>query len=251
MTDVSISPLDIGVEFAAPILFPLNIDAQLDVGIDFPIPLIANNWAGYEIGNVRLDRLTRFDLAPGMNQGGPQSVAGISQQTGRYYQENVEETERAFKAVAATIEVLQRTLEDVAAAQASAQEAKAQSAAVALEAVLTTSKTNPVVVLTAYADGTIIIANHAREYGDGRIVDVTGTTLSGFGAGDIVRPQYTDADQLGGDVVWSSTTSTVVSQTNGVHLVGYAVVPAAAAPPSEGVPVTPPGYTPAPGEDYR
>lgn len=250
MTDISIAPLDIGVEFPAPILFPLNIDVQLTIGVEMPIPLIANNWAGYEIGNVRLDRLTRFDLAGGESIGGPAAaqLPGVSPQTGRYYQENVEETERAFSAVAATIEVLQRTLEDVAAAQASAEEARQESAALSLEAALVNSSTSPLSVLTSYGDGRVVIADHSRVYGDGRTVSVTGATLTGFGAGDVVRPQYTDDDQLGGAVEWSSTTNTVVSQSNGLHLVGYTVIPAADDPPDTGTPSPPPGYTPAPDE---
>lgn len=238
MTDVSFVPADVGVASAA-IVLPLQIQVQANAGVVAPVPLIANNWGGYELGNTRLDRITRFEMSPGMNQGGPE---GMSANMQRFYQGNAEETEKSINGIAATITVLQRALEDVAVAQAKAEEATIAAAVANYEAALITSYTGPSSVLTANQDGTVDIASHTRIYGDGREVSVDGTTLSGYAAGDIVRPYYSDSEHLGGAVVWQGSISGVLSQANGVHLVGYGIIPAASSPPSPGNPSYPPGY---------
>lgn len=238
MTDVSTVPASVGV-VAESIVLPMQIEAQVTVGIVSPVQLVANNWNGYELGNTRLDRITRFEMSPGMNQGGPE---GMSPNMQRFYQGNVEETEKSINGIAATITVLQRALEDVAAAQAKAEEASAAADVVSKDSALQSSYTDPIGVLTANADGTVDIASHTRVYGDGSSVAVTGATLSGYGAGDNVRPYYDDIEQAGGAVTWLASTSGVISQTNGIHLVGVAVIPAATEPPAVGTPSYPPGY---------
>ena len=82
MTDVSTVPASVGIA-AESIVLPMQIEAQVTVGMVSPVQLVANNWNGYELGNTRLDRITRFEMSPGMNQGGPEGMSPNMQRSPR------------------------------------------------------------------------------------------------------------------------------------------------------------------------
>ncbi len=196
---------------------------------------LAPNWAGYDLGAVELDRLSWDDKLVGSN-------GQVGSNFQRKYQANVEETEKALNAQAEAIIAIQQALDEAAKANAAAQTAQDTANAQAIETNLVNSYTDPLNVLTASSDGEVVIASHNRVYGDGTTVAVTGGTVTGYASGETVRPYYSDTEQLGGAVVWQSTTG-VVSQTNGTHLVGGARIPVAGEPPASGGGTVPPGYS--------
>lgn len=134
---------------------------------------------------------------------------------------------------AALIEVSDATV----AAQTAADDTTAQNN-------LTNSypSTNPLSASDAGANATITIAGHDRIYGDGTSVAITGGSLTGLAYSTEYFVYYDDATRAGGAVTFASTTSaTTAAQTGDRHLVGSVTTPAAAAPPTTGEAVQPPG----------
>ena len=111
-------------------------------------------------------------------------------------------------------------------AQAAADAAAAQAAANAREASLVNSGINPDSVLTATAT-IITVAPHARIYGDGSSVAVSGGTVAATGG---VGPyvdyvSYVDPARTGGAVTFVAST-TNPGQTGDTHVVGAITIPA-------------------------
>lgn len=101
---------------------------------------------------------------------------------------------------------------------------------------------NPLSASDAGANATVTIAGHNRIYGDGTSVAVTGGSLTALAYSTEYFVYYDDATRAGGAVTFVSTTSpTTAAQTGDRHLVGSVTTPAAAAPPTTGEAVQPPG----------
>lgn len=185
--------------------------------------------------NIKLDRLKR-DVSIVDERGFP------SFQFQRLWQAMVETVEEAIKALASATAAIQTAYDAAAAASEAASDANNAAAAVTASNALKDSYTDPVNVLTATNDGAVTIAAHIRRYTDGTSVAVNGGTVSGYAAGDVVRPYYDDPTRSGGAVTYMSTTDeTVAVQTGDRHTVGAVRIPAPTSPPSSGTGTRPPG----------
>lgn len=95
----------------------------------------------------------------------------------------------------------------------------------------------------AGASATITISAHTRVYGDGTSVAVNAGSVTGLAYSTSYWVIYNDPTRAGGAVVYTASTSV---QGNGIptgqHFVGAVTTPAAAAPPTTGNPVRPPGF---------
>lgn len=154
-----------------------------------------------------------------------------------------------------THEAYQDSIIDLQAATEAAQDAAdtANAAAVSAQAAaddttaqnnLTNSYTNinPLSASDAGANATITIAGHNRIYGDGTTVAVAGGSLTGLAYSTEYFVYYDDANRDGLGITFvSTTTATTAAQTGDRHLVGSVTTPAAAAPPTTGEYVQPPG----------
>lgn len=129
-------------------------------------------------------------------------------------------------------------------AQTAADGAQAAADATTAQNNLTNSypSTNPLSATDAGANATITIAGHNRIYGDGTTVAITGGSLTALAYSTEYFVYYDDPTRAGGAVTFVSTTSaTTAAQTGDRHLVGSVTTPAAAAPPTTGEAVQPPG----------
>jgi hypothetical protein len=101
--------------------------------------------------------------------------------------------------------------------------------------------------ITASDDGTIVLSDHVRRYTDGHAdVAVTGVTIaSALAPGAFRAIGYDDGDRLGGAVAFQlfedDLDARVSPDHSGRHYVGYAVIPTAGSPPSDGGGASPPG----------
>lgn len=95
----------------------------------------------------------------------------------------------------------------------------------------------------AGASATITISAHTRVYGDGTSVAVNAGSVTGLAYSTSYWVIYNDPTRAGGAVVYTASPSV---QGNGIptgqHFVGAVTTPAAAAPPTTGNPVRPPGF---------
>lgn len=162
------------------------------------------------------------------------------------WQEAMDKIEEAFAALSTQVTDLETLLLQIQAAQALAQAANDNAAAVSAAAALTNSYTDPVAVLSAANDGTVTVSAHDRVYGDGTRVALDAGGISGFVSGDYVTVYYVDAGREGGAVLYQGTTS-AIGQEGDTHIVGQATIPAAGEPPASGSGPTAPGYTPPSG----
>lgn len=95
----------------------------------------------------------------------------------------------------------------------------------------------------AGADTTITVSAHTRVYGDGTSVAVNGGSITGVPYSTAAHVYYDQVSRAGGAVTYAySTSAATAAQTGDRHSVGAVTTPAAAAPPSNGNPVRPPGY---------
>lgn len=94
----------------------------------------------------------------------------------------------------------------------------------------------------AGSDTTITISSHTRVYGDGTSVSVTGGVLTGKAYNTQYYIYYDQPSRTGGTVTYlTTTTASTAAQTGDRHVVGSVTTPVALDPPSDGLPVLPPG----------
>lgn len=236
MTDLTLAPLDIGIELAVPAISPFMVTEILEVGVELPSAVAARNWSGLVLPAGRLNRLSP-------NESIVSGIGVANLPFTRDYQENVEQTEASIDSLASAVIQIQAALAEAAEAKKDAADAQDAAAASIKEVELQGSNADPLGVLTADTAGTVTIAAHSRRYSDTRIVAVDGGTLTGNAVGSVVRPYYDDQEQSGGAVIWAAANDgEVVSQTNGRHLVGNVTIPTEGSPPASGNPSTPPGF---------
>ena len=160
---------------------------------------------------------------------------------------------------------LQAQIDLIAQAQAAADAAQvaadtAQAAAVTADAAATNAQnaadtanataaiTNSYVTgatITATDAGTdvaVTISAHTRYYADGTNVSVSGGSILALAYSTLYYIYYDQPSRAGGSVTYQETTSSATAaQINDRHLVGNVMTPAAAAPPTGGKYVEPPG----------
>ncbi len=196
----------------------------------------------------------------------PMGEAIIDPQTGRPTQK----FQQWWQSFAQTIETQEGTQDDllaaVVAAQAAADDAQtaadtAQAAAVVADTAADAAQTsadgansvaaltasgvtpNPITATDAGADVTITIAAHTRVYGDGDTLAIAGpSNLTGRAYSTTYFVYYDDPTRADTTPSYQTTTSeATAAQTGDRHLVGSVLTPAAAAPPTDGDYVRPPG----------
>lgn len=188
----------------------------------------------------KLDRLNRSDMIAT-----PQGMTGTRFQI--IWQQTMEAIEQAFEALTQQVGDNTTLLQQIQAAQALAQAANDNAAAVNSRTALADSYTDPVRILTAANDGSVSVIAHDRVYGDGTVASVDAGSVTGFASGDYVAVYYEDAGREGGGVSYLGSTSPV-SQEGSTHVVGQVTIPAAGEAPATGSGTTAPGYTPPPGD---
>lgn len=131
------------------------------------------------------------------------------------------------------------------AAQSAADTAQASSNATTAATSLVNSYVTPANVLSATDAGTsatISIASNNRVYGDGTSVSVGAGSVTSLAYSTLYYIYYSDPSRAGGSVAYqASTNQSDAAQVNDIHTVGSVTTPAAAAPPSTGNTVRPPG----------
>lgn len=94
----------------------------------------------------------------------------------------------------------------------------------------------------AGSDVTATISAHTRAYADGTTVAVSGGNVTGLSYTTDYYIYYDQPSRSGGAVTYQATTSAgTAAQIGDRHLVGSVTTPAAAAPPTGGKYVEPPG----------
>ena len=94
----------------------------------------------------------------------------------------------------------------------------------------------------AGANVTVTVSAHTRVYADTSSVAVNGGSITALAYSTLYYIYYDDPTRVGGAVTYAATTSaTTAAQTGDRHLVGSVTTPAAAAPPTGGQYVQPPG----------
>ena len=135
---------------------------------------------------------------------------------------------------------------NAAAATATSAAASAQSTAdsIQLEADLVNSYVTGLTLgaTDAGSNASISISAHSRVYGDGTTVSVNSGNLTGLSYSTAYYIYYDQASRAGGAVTYASTTTSATSaQTGNRHFVGVITTPAAAAGPTSGYGISPPG----------
>ena len=134
-----------------------------------------------------------------------------------------------------------------AAAIASTAAVTAQSAADGANSVASLTNSgvtpNPLSATDAGANATIAVAAHTRIYGDGSTLAIAGpVNITGLAYSTLFYVYYDDPTRADTTPTYATTTSaTTAAQTGDRHLVGAVTTPAAAAPPTTGNEVQPPG----------
>lgn len=177
----------------------------------------------------------------------------------RWWQSVVTKIEAQEAAQDALLEQISDVLgltEDLETAVTAAQTA-ADDAQVAADAAATSADgANSVAALTnsgvsgctitatdAGANVTVAVSAHTRLYGDGTSLAIAGpTNITGLAYSTTYFIYYDDATRLDTTPTYATTTNEgTAAQTGDRHLVGRVVTPAAAAPPTDGDYVQPPG----------
>lgn len=157
------------------------------------------------------------------------------------YQDSIIDLQAATEAAQTAADAATTAAADAQSAADNAQTA-ADTTTAQTNLVNSYPSTNPLTASDAGASATITIAGHNRIYGDGTSVAVTGGALTGLAYSTEYFVYYDDPARTGGVVTFVSTTSaTTAAQTGDRHLVGSVTTPAAAAPPTTGEAVQPPG----------
>jgi hypothetical protein len=171
-------------------------------------------------------------------------------------------TQRVAELLNANFTDIETTLALVVAAQAAATAAQVSADAAAADAATASASAQAAADQTALAnsyvsgatitgtdagaDVTISISAHTRYYpqsdGTTTSVAVNAGSITGQAYSTFYYIYYDDAARAGGAVTYLATTSDVTAaQTGDRHTVGSVTTPAAAAAPSGGSPIRPPG----------
>lgn len=131
------------------------------------------------------------------------------------------------------------------AANTAAGNAQASADGAVTQTSLQGSYPDPSTVLSATDTGTaarINVAAHTRRYSDGTSVAVSAGNVTGLAYNTLYYAYYSDSNHTGGAVTYLATTSqAVAAQVGAIHTVGSITTPVAAAPPTTGAGVRPPG----------
>lgn len=158
----------------------------------------------------------------------------------RYIDELCKNIENNFNDLAATVAA-------IAAAQATADAASAAAATAALNDKISSSATDPSVVVTATdagTDATITIAAHTRRYGDGTTLAVAGGALTGKAYSTLYAIYYDDPTVADTTPTYVATTVLKDAQPNsasGRHYVDQITTPASGGGGTGGGGYKPPG----------
>lgn len=198
-------------------------------------------------------RLTRFDQQVPLVD---PSTGRLTQEAQRRFQRMMEQIEGAVNSLATTLaaiiefndlitEVQQATADATAAAAAANDAAGASASASALANSFPDGLT--ISAADVGASVTVTISAHTRKYpqadGTTASVSVNGGTVTGLAYSTGYQIYYDDAARTGGVVAFFATTDpATAAQTGNRHSVGAIATPAAAAPPTDGKGVPPPGY---------
>ena len=168
------------------------------------------------------------------------------------------EFQRWWQSMITTLESHEGYQDAILAAQTAANTANA-AAAVATAAAATANTTADAItqesnLVNSYVTGlslgatdagasaSISISAHTRVYGDGTSVSVNAGSFTGLAYSTTYYVYYDDAARTGGAVTYAqTTTAATAAQTGDRHLVGSVLTPAAAAGPTTGGGVLPPG----------
>jgi hypothetical protein len=193
--------------------------------------------------------------------------SGIPTQTfQRWWQEvadNIELNVNDLAAAVADIQTLQTQMNDriteIAAIQAdlSDQLAQIQAAQAAADVAtrndaISASATAPSSILSASdagSDATISIAGHDRIYGDGSVVTIDPSSITGLAYSTLYAVYYDDVNRTGGAKTFVATTVLKDAQYNkvaGRHFCGQVTTPAAGGGSTSGGPGIPGGGGPYP-----
>ena len=129
-------------------------------------------------------------------------------------------------------------------ANSAATAAQSTADAIQLEAELVNSYVTGLTLgaTDAGASASISISAHSRVYGNGTSVSVNSGSLTGLSYSTAYYIYYDQVSRAGGAVTYASTTTAATSaQTGNRHFVGVITTPAAAAGPTSGYGVSPPG----------
>lgn len=181
----------------------------------------------------------------------PGNIAIVDPKTGnpstafmRYFNDTVASAVNALAQTANAQSAADAAILAAAAANAAADTATGAAGAVTASSALASSSTTGLAITATDAGTsvTVAISAHTRVYGDGTSVAVAGGSITGLSYSTSYWLVYTDPTRAGGAVTYAAATTV---QGNGVpagqHFVGSVATPAAAAPPSTGNPVLPPG----------
>lgn len=155
----------------------------------------------------------------------------------------------SLKSELGALETAETALAAAVAAQSTADAANTTATRAKKNDAVSASWTSPGSILSANDGGssaTIVVANHARKYGDTSSVSVTGDTLAGLSYSTLYSVYYDDDNHAGGAVTYHATTNPNTALPNaatGRHFCGTVTTP-----PSGGT-TTSGGYTP-PGGNY-
>lgn len=165
----------------------------------------------------------------------------------RYWDDATRKIEETFNSIL-SIPAIEAALVAVTAATAAATAAAAGANTAANTAAAATALTNSYptgVTITGTDVGasvTVSVSAHNRTYPPSTTVSVSAGNVTGLSYSTTYYIYYDDPTRAGGAVTFLATTSTATAaQTGNRHLVGSVLTPAAAASPTNGKNVEPPG----------
>lgn len=166
--------------------------------------------------------------------------------------------DKSAKAIEDAVAQLQDAIDAIVAAQDAADAANAAAAAADAAAAAAQDAADDAATASALGNSgvtgvtitgtdagsnvTVSISAHTRVYGDGTSVSVNSGSVTALAYSTFYYIYYDQASRAGGAVTYQATTSqSTAAQTGDRHLVGSVTTPAAAAPPTDGGYVAPPG----------
>lgn len=167
-----------------------------------------------------------------------------TQQMQIMWQRLCENTETSVNSQAETLAAIEAAQTAADAANAAAETANTAATTVTAQSNLVSSYPDGATLTAtdAGANVTVAISAHDRVYADGTTVAVSGGNVTGLSYSTLYFIYYDDPTRAGGSVTFAATTSeTTAAQTGDRHLIGSVTTPAAAAPPTNGDYVRPPG----------